>query len=167
MSKCYAFCYKRVTYHLHGHCLDAQTLLYLHTLGYYTRYSDGLPCLFFINDILYIYYGVLVKPFDCVSYCHKSHQQSKLQLSCYPTLAQQNKVYSVYGGGAKHSFSFETVSPHIISGDVSDGSEYSYIDHVASDGLLAYPVDRGYVHANIPLEDIIPYVPVKVAYQIA
>ena len=42
-----------------------------------------------------------------------------------------------------------------------------FVDHVDSTGQIAYPLDKSFVHANIPLEQILPYLSVQMALKVA
>ena len=44
---------------------------------------------------------------------------------------------------------------------------FKFVDYVSSTGLLAYPVYQNFVHADIPLQDILPHLSLKIGHQIA
>ena len=74
----------------------------------------------------------------------------------------------VYGGGGQHVFSALDVGPYITAGhDLNTDCVFKFIDHVDSSGRLAYPLTQNFIHANIPLHKILPYVSVRVALRIA
>jgi hypothetical protein len=72
-----------------------------------------------------------------------------------------------YGGGRQHEFSALDVEPYITAGDFNHDCAFKFVNHVDSLGQVAYPITQKYVHANIPLPNILPYLTVQVALKIA
>ena len=35
----------------------------------------------------------------------------------------------------------------------------TYVDHMDHEARSSYPVDRNFLHADVPLEDIVPHIP--------
>ena len=72
------------------------------------------------------------------------------------------------GGGGQHIFPLELIHPHIIAGsNVCHDHAFKFIDHVDSIGQAAYPVQQDFIHAKVPLGDILPYLPLKLGRKIA
>ncbi|KAF8802937.1 hypothetical protein BYT27DRAFT_7110922 [Phlegmacium glaucopus] len=73
-----------------------------------------------------------------------------------------------YGGGRQHEFSALEVEPYITAGyGFNCECTFKFVDHVDSLGRLAYPITQNWIHANIPLPNILPYLSVRVALKIA
>lgn len=85
-----------------------------------------------------------------------------------PYNLSNHKFKSFYGGGAQHVCPFEVVEPHIFAraNDINECT-FRFVDYVSSTGLLAYPVDQNFVHADIPLQDILPHLSLKMGHKIA
>jgi hypothetical protein len=61
------------------------------------------------------------------------------------------------------------INPYIVAchDDIPCDSGFNYVDHVDSAGLLAYPVHENFVYANVPLQDILPHVSLRMGFKIA
>jgi PIF1-like helicase/Helitron helicase-like domain at N-terminus len=72
------------------------------------------------------------------------------------------------GGHGQHVFSFEAIMPHIVEQPNNlQICGFKFVDHVDSTGRVAYPVDQNFVHANIPLQDILPHLSLRMGHKIA
>ena len=72
------------------------------------------------------------------------------------------------GGGGRYEFHFDVIEQHLVSGsDIMKDNVFIFVDHVDSTGQLSYPADKCFVHASIPLEKIVPFLPVKMLLKIA
>jgi hypothetical protein len=62
------------------------------------------------------------------------------------------------GGGRSHVFTQKILDPYLVASisPLSDKLTYKFVDHVDNIGLCHYPIDQGYVHVNIPLQQLIP-----------
>ena len=74
-----------------------------------------------------------------------------------------------YGGSKQQEFSFQDIEQYIVAGNDFDHTTTAvrFIDHVDSTGQIAYPLEKNFVHANIPLEHILPYLSVRMALKVA
>jgi ribosomal protein S26 len=73
-----------------------------------------------------------------------------------------------HGGGTRREIPFDAIEPHVVTGCVvSDKNAFIFVDHVDSAGQLLYPVDKLFVHANVPLQNMVSYLPVKMILKIA
>ena len=72
------------------------------------------------------------------------------------------------GGAFRHEFHFDTIEQYLLPGcDVTKDNAFLFVDHVDSTGRLSYPVDNHFVHASIPLEKLVSFLPVKMLLKIA
>ena len=71
------------------------------------------------------------------------------------------------GGGFRYEFQFDALEPHLTGFDVTKENAFVFVDHVDSTGQLLYPVDKGFVHVNIPLKIVVPFLSVKFLLKIA
>ena len=74
-----------------------------------------------------------------------------------------------YGGGRQHEFSAFDVEPYITAGYNFNCHDcaFKFVDHIDSSCQVAYPISQNYIHTNIPLRNIIPYLSVQAALKIA
>ena len=79
------------------------------------------------------------------------------------TLLQQN-----LGGGACPVYSLAQLSKHLVAGSLEQGKDYvfRYVAHVDAVGLLEYS-PLAYIHCKMPLEELLPMLPVVHARKIA
>lgn len=71
------------------------------------------------------------------------------------------------GGGGQLKFSFKTIEPYIVAGENYDWSTFVFLDHVDGIQQLAYPIYQNFVHANIPVPALLPYLSVHVVLKVA
>ena len=59
-------------------------------------------------------------------------------------------------------YSFSQISDHLVPGpiEVVEDSVFRYVAYVDELGLLAYPPPQ-FVHASVPLNDLIAFLPVS------
>ncbi|KAF8235684.1 hypothetical protein L208DRAFT_1159615, partial [Tricholoma matsutake] len=62
------------------------------------------------------------------------------------------------GGGRSHVFTQKILDPYLVASvsPLNNQLTYKFVDHVDSIGLHHYPIDQGYIHVNIPLQQLIP-----------
>ena len=74
-----------------------------------------------------------------------------------------------YGGSKQQEFLFQDIEQYIVAGKDFDHTTIAvrFVDHVDSTSQIAYPLDKNFVHANIPLEQILPYLSVQMALKVA
>ena len=64
-------------------------------------------------------------------------------------------------------FCFDAIEQHLVGGcAVTKENEFVFVDHVDSTDHLLYPVDESFVHVSIPLQKIVPFLPVKMLLKI-
>ncbi|KAF8811306.1 hypothetical protein BYT27DRAFT_7089787, partial [Phlegmacium glaucopus] len=72
------------------------------------------------------------------------------------------------GGGRQHEFSALEVELYVTASCNFDREcAFKYVDHVDGLGQVRYPIEQKFIHTNIPLSNIVPYVSVRVALKIA
>ena len=72
------------------------------------------------------------------------------------------------GGGGQHVFTFEAIHPYITAGsNVCHDHACKFVDHVDSVSQASYPVQQNFVHAKVPLGDVLPYLPLRLGHKIA
>ena len=73
-----------------------------------------------------------------------------------------------YGGGRQREYSALDLEPYITAGhDFNHNCAFKFVDYVDSLGQAAYPIEQKFIHANIPLCNILPYLSVRIALKIA
>jgi Helitron helicase-like domain at N-terminus/PIF1-like helicase len=73
------------------------------------------------------------------------------------------------GGGFRYELQFDAIEPYLLTGcdGMSEENVFVFVDHVDSIGQLSYPADKCFVHVSIPLESMVPFLPVKMVLKIA
>ena len=73
------------------------------------------------------------------------------------------------GGGRQHLFSNPCVTPFIQKGgdQLTPDHVFRYVDYVDDIGCLAYPIEQGFVYANMSLADIVPLLTKQMVQKIA
>ena len=126
-----------------------------------------LPWLFHVLDLLFLCIG----SFQVTIPNNGSRSLFVPPVLLHSKLANSgthSALHSVYGGGGQHIFPFDVVSPHIIAeSNVNHDHGFKFIDHIDSVSQIAYPVQQNFVHAKVPLGDIIPYLPLRMGRKIA
>lgn len=64
------------------------------------------------------------------------------------------------GRGRQYLFSSSSVLPFIINqgcGQLTPDHVFRYVDHMDDIGCLAYPLEQGFVYANLTLANIVPF----------
>lgn len=167
-----AFYARQITFP--NHCLNHATRHLSNArgafkLGLIDLAHFSLPWLFIIIQItsLFVYH---CPSFVCLSRCSLSKGDStpsaSPSFSCDEALCDR---VLTYGGGRQHEFSHLEIKPYITMGNSSiyNGAAFKFVDHVDSLGQATYPIAQNFIHTNIPLDDIVPCLPVKVALKIA
>ena len=73
-----------------------------------------------------------------------------------------------HGSGTQREIPFDAIEPYVVTGcNINDKNAFVFVDHVDNAGLLLYPTDKHFVHANVPLRDMVSYLPVKMFLKIA
>jgi hypothetical protein len=131
--------------------------------------SYELCCLIFMHivreDFFFLGYNFLV----CVSSILPNLQQpdfisNKFIQSDHAAM----HVYYPRGGGFRYEFPFHAIEQYLLPGcDVTKENAFVFVDYVDSTGRLSYPADKLFVHASIPLENIVSFLPVKMLLKIA
>lgn len=74
----------------------------------------------------------------------------------------------IQGGGGQHEILVGAIEPYIVVGDdPDDNCAFVFHDHVDSLRQLAYPVCNKFVHASVPLQNMLPYMSVKMTFKVA
>ncbi|KAF8802339.1 hypothetical protein BYT27DRAFT_7112687 [Phlegmacium glaucopus] len=75
----------------------------------------------------------------------------------------------VVGGGRAYLFSHLSIAPFIkrSNDELSSVHVFQYVDHVDNVGCLSYPVEHGFVYADLSLTDIIPHISKHMIQKIA
>ena len=83
-------------------------------------------------------------------------------------VSHKNPRRCVGGGCLGKMYSFSQISDHLVPGpiEVVEDSVFRYVAYVDELGLLAYPPPQ-FVHASVPLNDLIAFLPVSHAWKIA
>ncbi|KAF8235367.1 hypothetical protein L208DRAFT_1257340 [Tricholoma matsutake] len=73
------------------------------------------------------------------------------------------------GGGRPYLFSHPAVTSFIkrCNDQVSSVHVFCYVDHVDDIGCLSYPVQHGFVHADLSLTEIVPHISRQMVQKIA
>ena len=73
------------------------------------------------------------------------------------------------GGGRQHLFSNSSILPFIKQGGdhLTPNHVYRYVDHMDDTGRLAYPLEQGFVYANLTLANIVPFLSRQMVQKIA
>ena len=67
-------------------------------------------------------------------------------------------------GGFRYEFQFDAIELHLLPGcDITKENAFVFVDYVVKTSQLSYPRDKGFVHLSIPLETIVPHLPIKIA----
>ena len=73
-----------------------------------------------------------------------------------------------WGSRSPSVFCFDAIEQHLVGGcAITKENEFVFVDHVDSTACLLYPVDESFVHVSIPLQKIVPFLPVKMLLKIA
>lgn len=73
-----------------------------------------------------------------------------------------------HGSGTQCELSFDAIEPYVVTGcNISNKNVFIFVDHIDSADLLLYPTDKHFVHAKVPLWDMVSYLPVKMFLKIA
>jgi hypothetical protein len=72
------------------------------------------------------------------------------------------------GGGSRYEFRFDAIERYLLPGcNITKENAFVFVDHVDSTAHLSYSVDKHFVHASIPLENIVSFLPVRMLLKIA
>jgi hypothetical protein len=73
------------------------------------------------------------------------------------------------GGGWPHLFSNPCIAPFIKKGgdQLTPDHVFRYVDYVDDIGCLAYPLEQGFVYANLTLANIVPLISIQMVQKIA
>jgi hypothetical protein len=65
------------------------------------------------------------------------------------------------GGGRARVFTQEMLDPYMVAcvAPLSRKLTYKFVGHVDSTGLCNYPISQGYIHVNVPLQQLMPLLP--------
>ena len=123
--------------------------------------------LFLAMDIL-SFCGCHLKSLVFLSHCNKFSISFRQHMTVFDTPSNYHSKSFPCGGHGQHVFPFDTIDPHIFE-QPNDLQEcgFKFVDHVDSTGRVTYPVDQNYVHANIPLQDILPHLSLRMGHKIA
>jgi hypothetical protein len=123
---------------------------------------------FIVYDLLFCslsYLGI----YRIVSYRH-SPAPKRVALSHILDIKYPPSHFPCHGGGRQHEFSFEQIAPYVVSGDAGDANNaFKFVSHdyVRGVGSRVFNCKQNLVYANIPLRDIVKYLPVKVLLRIS
>jgi hypothetical protein len=90
-------------------------------------------------------------------------------LESSPELGGSGSTSVPVGGGRAYLFPHPSVAPVIKNSNdqLSSAHVFRYVDHVDDIGCLAYPVQHGFVHADLSLTDIVPHISKQMVQKIA
>ena len=73
------------------------------------------------------------------------------------------------GGGRQYLFSNSSVAPFIKQGGdwLTPDHVFRYVDHMDDIGCLVYPLEQGFVYANLTLANIVPFLSRQMVQKIA
>ena len=131
---------------------------------------DSLSAYFSLPSLFSMIQIISILMYHCTNFACFSNKGISTSSASPPSCDDQPLCHRVlrFGGGRQHEFSFLAVEPYITAGyDYSKDSAFKFVDHVDSLGQHAYPIDQNFIHTNIPLSDLIPHIPVRVALNIA
>ena len=130
----------------------------------------NLHWLFITNDIASVYKQI----FNSV--CQMSLQKTNIsKILCknaevhYKESHNDRQSYRPVGGGRSYVFSANVILPLLPNNDqyIDRASGFHFVDHVNDVGLLSYPLDKKFVHVDIPLQELVPHLPVNAVHKIA
>ena len=86
--------------------------------------------------------------------------------SKFPT---REPLLTPIGGGRQYLFSNSSIVSFIKQGGdkVSPDHVFRYVDHMDDIGCVAYPLEQGFVYANLTLAHIVPFLSKKMVQKIA
>jgi hypothetical protein len=127
-----------------------------------------LCCLIFMHiireDFFFFGYNFL----GCVSSILPSLQQPESISNKFIQSAHAGMHTYSRGGGFRYEFHFHAIEQYLLPGcDVTKENAFVFVDYVDNTGRLSYPADKHFVHASIPLENIVSFLPVKMLLKIA
>ena len=167
----------------------------LHTVSFIVQYIVTCIRLFF-QPVILCFPQQILHDLCCVVFVHIVQNKftqdflgsisSFLKISTNPQLSGLRQLESISnensqsnhgfihtrayprGGGSRHEFAFDTIEQHLEGCAVTKNNVFVFVDHVDdSTAHLLYPADKCFVHANIPLESVVPYLTVKMLLKIA
>ena len=73
------------------------------------------------------------------------------------------------GGGRSHLFASSEIQPHLLTKgiDYNINDAFTFIDYVERSSVSSFPVVDGFVATVVPLDKLVPYIPVAMAQKIA
>ena len=71
-------------------------------------------------------------------------------------------VVSPVGGGRSHWFAYSEIAPYACNATDAYGanSKFAFIDHVTKSSAASFSPADGYIHAAIPLHELVVHIPV-------
>ncbi|KAF8809210.1 hypothetical protein BYT27DRAFT_7094612, partial [Phlegmacium glaucopus] len=100
----------------------------------------------------------------CIPLCHRSRP-----LILSTELHSHDHISVPTGGGRPYLFPSATVAPFITQCDnpLTPDHVFRYMDHVDDVGCLAYPLEQGFVYADLSLTNVVPHISKQMVQKIA